>query len=58
MDGVSVPYIWLSGYQVTHPEESTRLRLPGLAWVEYRQTLSFTVDRIDRAHTGWASPVI
>ncbi len=58
MDGVSVPYIWLSGYQVTHPEESTHLRLPGLAWVEYRQTLSFTVDRIDRAHSGWASPIV
>jgi len=58
MDGISVPYIWLSGYQVTHPEESTRLRLPGLAWVGYRKTLSLTVDRIDRAHSGWASPVV
>jgi hypothetical protein len=58
MDGSSVPYIWLSGYQVTHPEESTHVRLPGLAWVGYRKTLSFTVDRIDRAHSGWASPVI
>ena len=58
MDGVSVPYIWLSGYQVTHPEESTHLRLPGLAWVEYRKTLSFTVDRTDRAHSGWASPEV
>jgi len=58
MDGICVPYIWLSGYQVTYPEESAHLRLPGLAWVEYRQTLSFTVDRTDRAHSGWASPVV
>ncbi|MDQ3504536.1 MAG: hypothetical protein M3446_02375 [Actinomycetota bacterium] len=58
MDGVSVPYIWLSGYQVTHPEGSAHLRLPGLAFVGYRKTLSFTVDRIDRAHSGWASPVV
>lgn len=58
MDGVSVPYIWLSGYQVTYPEVSTHLRLPGLAWVEYRETMSLTVDRVDRAHAGWASPVI
>ncbi|MDQ3734466.1 MAG: hypothetical protein M3400_10785 [Actinomycetota bacterium] len=58
MDGTSVPYIWLSGYQVTYPEESTHLRLPGLAWVEYRATLSLTVDRVDRSHAGWASPVI
>ncbi len=58
MDGVSVPYIWLSGYHVTDPEGSAHLRLPGLAWVGYRKTLSFTVDRIDRAHSGWASPVV
>ncbi len=58
MDGASVPFIWLSGYQVTHPAESTHLRLPGLAWVGYRETLSLTVDRVDRAHTGWASPIV
>lgn len=58
MDGTSVPYIWLSGYQVTHPAESAHLRLPGLAWVGYRETLSLTVDRTDRSHSGWASPVI
>jgi hypothetical protein len=57
MDGTRVPYIWLSGYQVTFPEESTELRLPGLAWVHYRRTLSLTVDWVDHSHTGWASPV-
>jgi len=58
MDGRSVPYIWLAGYQVTYPEESAHLRLPGLAWVEYRSTLSLTVDRVDRSHSGWASPIV
>lgn len=57
MDGTSVPYIWLSGYQVTFPEESTDKRLPGLAWVGYRHTLSLTVDWADHSHSGWASPV-
>lgn len=57
MDGMSVPFIWLSGYQVTYPEASTDDRLPGLAWVEYRRTLSLTVDWVDHSHTGWASPV-
>ncbi len=57
MDGVTVPYIWLSGYQVTIPETSAHLRLPGLAWVGYRRTLSLTVDWADHSHPGWASPV-
>lgn len=57
MDGISVPYIWLGGYQVTIPEYSAHQRLPGLAWVNYRRTLSLTVDWVDHSHPGWASPV-
>lgn len=58
MDGVSVPYVWLAGYQVTHPEHATDNRLPGLAWVHYRRTLSMTVDWADHSHSGWATPVV
>lgn len=57
MDGTSVPYIWLSGYQVTIPEAVADTRLLGLAWVEYRRTLSLSVGWVDHAHTRWASPV-
>ncbi|MGI8694816.1 MAG: hypothetical protein ACR2JK_18260 [Geodermatophilaceae bacterium] len=57
MNGSTVPFIWLSGYQVTYPEEGTDKRLPGLAWVQYRRTLSLTVDWVDHSHSGWASPV-
>lgn len=57
MDGIRVPYLWLSGYQVTFPEYVTDGRLPGLAWVQYRRTLSLTVDWADHSHSGWASPV-
>ncbi|CAN5327776.1 hypothetical protein BH20ACT5_BH20ACT5_23660 [soil metagenome] len=58
MDGHRVPYIWLSGYQVTFPAESADRRLPGLAWVNYRRTLSLTVDWVDHSHSGWAAPVL
>ena len=58
MDGTRVPFIWLSGYQVTFPEASTDERLPGLAWVQYRRTLSLTVDWVDHSHSGWAAPVL
>ncbi len=56
MDGTSVPFAWLSGYQVTVPEYATDTRLLGMAWVEYRQTLSLSVGWADHAHAGWAAP--
>jgi hypothetical protein len=57
MDGKSVPYVWLSGYQLTVPAESTH-RLPGLAWVRYRRTMSLTANWADHSGSGWASPVL
>ncbi|HEY0486985.1 MAG TPA: hypothetical protein VGD72_12115 [Mycobacteriales bacterium] len=56
MDGKSVPFVWLSGYQLGTPEPSDH-RLPGLAWVRYRATMSLTANWADHAHSGWASPV-
>ena len=57
MDGVSVPFVWLAGYQVTYPEHAVDERLLALAWVEYRRTLSLSIDRADHSHSGWAAPV-
>lgn len=56
MNGSSVPYVWLCGYQVTLPQYATNERLLGLAWVTYRHTLSLTVGRADHALSGWAAP--
>jgi hypothetical protein len=56
MDGKSVPFVWLSGYQLTIPVDSTH-RLPGLAWVRHRATMSLTAHWADHAGHDWASPV-
>jgi hypothetical protein len=58
MDGKSVPYVWLSGYQVTIPAESTENRLLALAWVRYRTTMSLSVAWADHSGSGLASPVV
>jgi hypothetical protein len=58
MDGTSVPFVWLGGYQVTLPPEATDFRSLGLAWVTYRETLSLSVDWVDHAHSGWACPTL
>jgi len=58
MDGIAVPFVWLAGYQVTHPEAGVDERLLALAWVGYRRTLSLTVARADHSFTGWACPTV
>jgi hypothetical protein len=57
MDGTSVPYVQLSGYQITLvPQESWR-RLPCLSWNESRRTLSLTAHWSDIFAPRWSSPV-
>jgi hypothetical protein len=58
MDGRSVPFVWLGGYQVTLPRDATDSRLLGLAWVTYRETLSLSVNWADHALSGWACPTV
>lgn len=58
MDGISVPFPWLSGYQVTYPARGVDERLLALAWVEYRRTLSLSIARADHSFIGWSSPTV
>jgi hypothetical protein len=57
MDGQAVPYVWLSGYQVTLVDYEAWRRLPCLSWNEFRGTLSLTAHWADIFGTRWASPV-
>jgi hypothetical protein len=56
MDGQTVPYTWLSGYEVMIWERPRPERVQALSWVGYRQTMSLTADWADHAYSGWASP--
>jgi hypothetical protein len=56
MDGATVPYTWLAGYQVTVPRRSRHLRVPCLSWTAYRQMLSLTSHEADYSQPGWAAP--
>jgi hypothetical protein len=56
MDGQTVPYTWLSGYEVMMWERPSPERVQALSWVGYRQTMSLTADWADHAYSGWASP--
>jgi hypothetical protein len=57
MDGTSVPYALLSGYQVTLAEDEAWRRLPCLSWNESRRTVSLTAHWGDIYGPRWASPV-
>lgn len=56
MDGQTVPYTWLSGYEVMIWERPRAERVQALSWVGYRETMSLTADWADHAYSGWASP--
>jgi len=57
MDGRTVPYSWLAGYQVTIPPYSRHYRLPCLTWTRYRQMVSLTSHEAAYTQYGWAAPV-
>jgi hypothetical protein len=56
MDGETVPYTWISGYEVMIGERRSPERLPALSWSRFRRTLSLTAGWADHAYSGWASP--
>lgn len=56
MDGKTVPYAWLSGYELMIRERPSPERLPALSWTGFRHTMSLTAGWADHAHSGWASP--
>lgn len=56
MDGKTIPYTWLSGYEVMIRGRSNPERLPALSWTEFRNTMSLTAGWANHAHSGWASP--
>ena len=57
MDGKTIPYVWLTGYQVLIREHPTPSRLPALSWSRLRRTMSLTAGWADHAYGGWAAPV-
>ncbi len=56
MDGKTVPYTWLSGYEVMIEERPSPERLPALSWTDFRHTMSLTAGWAEHAHSGWAAP--
>ncbi|MGH9072412.1 MAG: hypothetical protein ACRDX8_14970, partial [Acidimicrobiales bacterium] len=56
MDGQAVPYIWVSGYQVTMVERAAHRRLPTLAWSGFWQRLSFVAHWADYSQSTFSSP--
>ncbi|HEY6423850.1 MAG TPA: hypothetical protein VIY28_11495 [Pseudonocardiaceae bacterium] len=56
MDGHTVPYTWISGYEVMFWERPSSERLPALSWSGLRSTMSLTAAWTDHAYSGWAAP--
>ncbi|MGH3934580.1 MAG: hypothetical protein ACRDS1_06325 [Pseudonocardiaceae bacterium] len=56
MNGKTVPYTWLPGYEVMIEERPCPERLPALSWTDFRHTMSLTAAWAEHAHSGWAAP--
>lgn len=57
MDGRTIPYVWLSGYQMLIRERPTPARLPALSWSRFRRAVNLTSAWAEHSHSGWASPI-
>lgn len=57
MDGDTVPYTWLAGYEVMVQGRPTPWRLPALSWSHLRHTMSLTAAWANHSFSGWAAPV-
>ncbi|MGQ0775541.1 MAG: hypothetical protein ACT4NY_14155 [Pseudonocardiales bacterium] len=57
MDGRTIPYVWLSGYQVLIRERPAPARLPALSWSRFRRAVNLTAAWAEHSHPGWASPI-
>jgi hypothetical protein len=57
MDGKTVPYTWLSGYELLIRGRPAPWRLPALSWSNFRHTMSLTAGWANHSYSGWASPV-
>jgi hypothetical protein len=56
MDGQTIPYAWIPGYEVMFWNRSSSERLPALSWSELRHTMSLTAAWTEHAFSGWAAP--
>jgi hypothetical protein len=55
MDGKTVPYAWLCGYQVLVRDRPAP-RMPALSWSRLRRTVSLTAGWSEHAYGGWSAP--
>lgn len=58
MDGQSVPFTWVPGYEVTVPEYAAYRHMLALSWTGWRDTLSLMAADAEHAHSGWSCPTI
>jgi hypothetical protein len=56
MDGETVPYTWISGYEVMFWNRPRLERLPALSWSKLRRTMSLTAAWAEHSFSGWAAP--
>jgi len=58
MEGVNVPFVYLAGYQVSHPENEAWRHVPCLSWNEFLGRINLMDHWADHHQRRWAVPVV
>jgi len=58
MEGVNVPFVYLGGYQVSHPENEAWRHVPCLSWNEFLGRVNLMDHWADHHQRRWAVPVV
>ncbi|MEA2900754.1 MAG: hypothetical protein QOH36_641 [Actinomycetota bacterium] len=58
MEGVQVPFVYLGGYVVFHPENEAWRHVPCLSWNEFLGRVNLMDHWVDHTQRRWAVPVV
>jgi hypothetical protein len=58
MEGVSVPFVYLAGYVVSHPENEAWRHVPCLSWNEFLGRINLMDHWADHHQRRWAVPLL
>jgi hypothetical protein len=58
MEGVNVPFVYLGGYVVSHPENEAWRHVPCLSWNEFLGRVNLMDHWVDHHQRRWAVPTV